>query len=142
MKSRTEDRKADFQCGGDWKSDIKPAGSTQFKSDKRFKLEVDNVTGKIKGDHDGKPIKDGSCEDDAATKKHRIKLQREDADNIYDYEGLITPVPASNKFKVLEGDGKRKTTPKKKPLAEEGESKSRGKKKQLPDDEWIAEKTT
>lgn len=150
MKSRTDKLTTDFQCGGNWTSEFKPAGGTK-KDDKKFKLEVDgdgNITGRHgdNPDQGGEEIISGTCSEDAATGKHRMKIRREDNDNIYDYDGLITPEPSSGKYFIRNKQGTRKVTPKKKPLAEEkGESKSRGKKRddqQLPDDEWIAEKTT
>jgi hypothetical protein len=142
MKYRTDNLTTDFQCGGDWESKVKPAGGTK-KDDKKFKLKVDGL-GKITGDHDGKKINKGKCSIDAATGKHRIEIQREDKDFIYDYDGLITPDPVANKFNVLEGDGKRTVTPKAKPL--EGEKsrddKTKDKDKFTEPEEWVAEKTT
>lgn len=150
MKSGTDNLTTDYQCGGNWKSDFKPSGGSK-QDDKKFKLEVDadgNITGKhgADPDRDGEEIISGTCSIDAATGKHRMQIRREDADNIYDYDGLITPEPSSGKFFIRNQQGTRKVTPKKKPFAQEpGEAQSQGKKRddeQLPDDEWIAEKGT
>jgi len=146
MKSRTENLTTAFQCGGDWKSEVKPAGGPK-KDDKKFKLKVDSTTGKITGkhgadpDYDGKEIISGTCSIDAATGKHRMQIKREHDDNVYDYDGLITPDAATGKFFVREGDGKRTVTPKSKPLEEKSrDDKTKDKDKFTDPEEWVAEK--
>ncbi|HEX8456078.1 MAG TPA: hypothetical protein VF656_02055 [Pyrinomonadaceae bacterium] len=148
MTSRTDNLTTDFQCGGKWNSWVIPPGGSK-KDDKKFKLKVDKDTGKLTGkhgddpDHDGKEINSGTCSDDAATKKHRMRIQREDDDYIYDYDGLITPDLTTGNFNILEGDGKRKVTPKSKLLEQEyRDDKTKDKDKFTEPDEWIAEKTT
>ena len=148
MKSRTDNLTTDFQCGDKWESWVIPAGGSK-KSDKKFKLEVDKDTGKLTGKHgdnpdrDGKEINSGTCSVDAATEKHRMQIQREDDDNVYDYDGLITPDETTGKFFILEGDGKRTVTPKPKRTEEKSrDDKDKDKDKFTDPEEWIAEKST
>lgn len=138
MKSQKANMTTDFQCGGEWKSKVKPAGGS-YKDDKSFDLKVDS-SGNITGKHDCKEIISGTCSR-LASGKHRMEIRREDDDNFYDYDGVITDFGA-DVYKILEGDGKRKITPKPKTLTGESrESKSSG-KNLLADDEWVAEKGT
>lgn len=134
MNSRDADVVVDFQCWGEWKSQIKPTGGT-LQRDGNFVLSVDN-TGKITGQHkplSGRPpkdIKEGKCEHPNG--KHRITLEREEDGNVYKYEGEVTALTEER----FEARGTRKT----KPALQIGEETPSRKpdKSEFAEDEWVA----
>jgi hypothetical protein len=129
MSSRKTTATTASDCSGKWKSWV--GGNEEAE----FNLSVSS--GSITGDHGGKQILGGECEEPSG-EPHHITLRREaDAENIYEYKGRITPF-GGGIFKVLPGDGKRKLKPKTKPA----EEKTHGKDKFVDPEEWTAEKGT